>query len=107
MATEHFNDVLNKFETIDQSCRAILEHCSHSSSLDVVTDMTHRLQHAIETLQLASLTMNQPPNNLGEIFEPSTTVESYPNDRQIMLESAEIQLSPAEFSQTKSKSDNI
>jgi hypothetical protein len=57
-APEKYHNVLEKFHTIDQSCRDIFKHCLHPSSLDAVTDTTHHLRETIEQLQLTPQTMN-------------------------------------------------
>ncbi|CAF1169644.1 unnamed protein product [Rotaria sp. Silwood1] len=95
MTVEYFDNALNKFETIDQSCRAIFEHCQHPSSLNVVAEMTHHLQDVIEKLQLASLTMSQPSSTLEEKLPSSDMVESDRNHHRIAP-------NPSEW-----KSDNI
>ncbi|CAF1165248.1 unnamed protein product [Rotaria sordida] len=52
--SKNSDNTLEKFKRIDESYRAILEHCSHPSSLDAVNEMTHHLQDIKEKLQLVS-----------------------------------------------------
>ncbi|CAF3486684.1 unnamed protein product [Rotaria sp. Silwood1] len=48
------DNTLETFETIDKSCRAMLEHCSQPSSMDAINEMTHHLQDILGKLQLIS-----------------------------------------------------
>ncbi|CAF1536199.1 unnamed protein product [Rotaria magnacalcarata] len=63
MTRETYDQTLEKFETVDQSCRTILEHCPKESSLGSITETSHRLQDAIEDIRLLSLSINLPSSN--------------------------------------------
>jgi len=64
MIPEDFDSIIEKFQTIDQSCRTIIEHHPHLSSLKAATEMAHHLQDTAEKLRLTSLTMCLPTHNV-------------------------------------------
>ena len=57
MSPENFDNILDNFEAVDQSCRAALEHCTHPLSVNAINELSHHLQNALEKLRPTSLTI--------------------------------------------------
>ncbi|CAF4231330.1 unnamed protein product [Rotaria sp. Silwood2] len=62
MTPDNSDNVLKNFETIDESCRTILGHCPHPSSLDSITEMNHHLLGTIGRLRLILFTISSSSN---------------------------------------------
>jgi hypothetical protein len=53
-----FDKLLEKFTSVDQSCRTILSHCQAPTSKTIIADMAQNLQETLERIRLSSTTLN-------------------------------------------------
>jgi hypothetical protein len=58
LTIQNFDQIIEKFTSIDQLCRSILTHCPKPSSRNAVTDIAQSLQEAIEKIRLTSSTLS-------------------------------------------------
>lgn len=58
LTTANFDRVIDKFSSIDRSCREILTHCQKPSSRNAVTDIAQNLQDTLEQIRLSSLELS-------------------------------------------------
>ncbi|CAF3554190.1 unnamed protein product [Rotaria socialis] len=54
LTRENFEKIIEKFTTIDQSCRSMLVQCQNPSSRDAVTDIAQNLQETLEQIRSTS-----------------------------------------------------
>ncbi|CAF1118565.1 unnamed protein product [Rotaria sp. Silwood1] len=57
LTRENFDKTIEKFTSLDQSCRTILAHCQKPSSRNAITDIAQTLQEALEHIRLTSSTL--------------------------------------------------
>ncbi len=58
LTRENVEKIIEKFTSIDESCRSILTHCPNPSSRNAVTDIAQHLQDALEQIRLTSSTLS-------------------------------------------------
>ena len=55
---EGYDKLLERFTSVDQSCRTILAHCETPTSKSALADMTQNLQETLEQIRLSSTKLN-------------------------------------------------
>ena len=58
LTVEGYDKLLEKFTSVDQSCRAILAHCQAPTSKTAVADTAQGLQETLERIRLSTSTLN-------------------------------------------------
>ncbi|CAF1145379.1 unnamed protein product [Adineta steineri] len=54
LTKQNFDNIIEKFNSMDQLCRSILTHCPKPTSKNAVTDIAQNLQDALEQIRLTS-----------------------------------------------------
>ncbi|CAF3635257.1 unnamed protein product, partial [Rotaria sp. Silwood2] len=57
LTRENFDKIIEKFTSIDRSCRTILTHCQKPSSKNAINDIAQNLQETLEQVRLTSSTL--------------------------------------------------
>lgn len=58
LSRDQLERLIEKFTSIDQSCRTILQRCPKPSSRNAATDLAQHLQEVLEEIRLTSSKMN-------------------------------------------------
>ncbi|CAF0990685.1 unnamed protein product [Rotaria sordida] len=57
LTRENFDKIIEKFTSIDQTCRTVLTQCQKPSSRNAITDIAQGLQETVEQIRLTSSTL--------------------------------------------------